>query len=38
MDICNYVCMYVIIMYCNINCQEKHWKEGGHKQECKKIV
>ena len=24
-----------VIMYCNINCQKRHWKEGGHKQECK---
>ena len=23
------------IYYCNVNCQKKHWKEGGHKQECK---
>ena len=27
-----------VIMYCNINCQKKHWKEGGHKPECKEIV
>ena len=23
-----------VIMYCNVNCQKKHWKQGGHKQEC----
>ena len=27
-----------VIFYCNVNCQKKHWKEGGHKQECKDIV
>ena len=27
-----------VIVYCNINCQKKHWKELGHKQECKEIV
>ena len=24
-----------IIYYCNFECQKRHWKEGGHKQECK---
>ena len=23
-----------IILYCNTICQKKHWKEGGHKEEC----
>ena len=27
-----------VIYYCNINYQKRHWKEGGHKQECKEIV
>ena len=24
-----------IIMYCNLICQKRHWKEGRHKEECK---
>ena len=27
-----------VIMYCNVNCQKWHWKEGGHKQECKELL
>ncbi len=23
--------------YCNRECQMKHWKEGGHKRECKRL-
>jgi TPR repeat protein len=23
--------------YCNRECQMKHWKEGGHKRECKQL-
>ena len=23
-----------VIKYCNGVCQKRHWKEGGHKQEC----
>ena len=22
-------------MYCSKNCQKIHWKEGGHKMECR---
>jgi hypothetical protein len=24
------------VMYCSAACQKVHWKQGGHKQECKK--
>ncbi|CAJ1953013.1 unnamed protein product [Cylindrotheca closterium] len=27
-----------ITYYCGRDCQRKDWKEGGHKQECKKIA
>ena len=23
--------------YCSTACQRKHWREGGHKKECKKL-
>ena len=23
--------------YCSKECQANHWKEGGHKNECKKV-
>lgn len=26
-----------LIVYCSKECQAKHWKEGGHKQDCSKI-
>ena len=25
------------VYYCSRDCQVKHWKEGGHKQECKRL-
>ena len=24
--------------YCNVKCQKQHWKQGGHKMMCKKLV
>ena len=26
-----------VTQYCNRKCQLKHWNEGGHKRECKKL-
>ena len=23
-----------IAFYCSVECQRKHWKEGGHKRHC----
>jgi len=28
----------LVTLYCGRDCQVKHWKEGGHKQECKLLV
>jgi TPR repeat protein len=25
------------VRYCNRDCQIKHWKEGGHKRECRRL-
>ncbi len=25
------------VYYCSVDCQRKHWKEYGHKEECKKL-
>ena len=25
------------VYYCSVDCQRKDWKEGGHKDECKKL-
>jgi TPR repeat protein len=25
------------VQYCNTECQKKHWKIGGHKNECKQL-
>ncbi|CAJ1953007.1 unnamed protein product [Cylindrotheca closterium] len=27
-----------VTLYCGRDCQVKHWKEGGHKQECKLLA
>lgn len=27
-----------VAAYCSKSCQQKHWKEGGHKQECPKLT
>lgn len=26
------------VAYCSRACQVKHWKEGGHKKECKRLA
>ena len=26
------------VYYCNVECQRKHWKNGGHKRRCKEPV
>jgi hypothetical protein len=26
------------VWYCSIECQKLHWKEGGHKKQCKKAL
>ena len=26
------------VFYCNVECQRKHWKKGGHKARCKEPV
>ena len=31
-------CAHCKTRYCGPECQKKHWKEGGHKELCKKIT
>ena len=28
-------CKCKVMYYCNFECFKKHWKEGGHKDECR---
>lgn len=26
------------VRYCSEECQRTHWREGGHRQECKRLA
>lgn len=37
----NAISSYVIAAqaaYCSRDCQARHWREGGHKDECRRLV
>jgi hypothetical protein len=30
-------CAFAQVLYCSVECQKTHWKEGGHKKQCKAL-
>jgi tetratricopeptide (TPR) repeat protein len=31
------ICAFAQVWYCSVECQKTHWKEGGHKKQCKAL-
>jgi hypothetical protein len=31
------LCAFAQVWYCSVECQKTHWKEGGHKKQCKAL-